>query len=56
MFAAARLSDHAFIRVPATVIVEFFRAVPVLIMMVFAYFGFYAQADWIDTDLRPLLG
>jgi len=28
--------------------------VPVLIMMVFAYFGFYAQADWIDTDRAPL--
>ncbi|MEU5692714.1 amino acid ABC transporter permease [Actinosynnema sp. NPDC020468] len=39
VFAAGRLSDHAFWRVPATVVVEFFRAIPLLIMMFFFYYG-----------------
>lgn len=39
LLGIARLSDHRWIRVPAGVIVEFFRAIPVLILMVFA-FGF----------------
>jgi glutamate transport system permease protein len=39
LLGIARLSDHAWIRVPAGVVVEFFRAIPVLILMVFA-FGF----------------
>ncbi len=33
----ARLSDHAWVRWPAGVIVEFFRSVPVLILMLFAF-------------------
>ncbi|WP_199443291.1 amino acid ABC transporter permease [Umezawaea beigongshangensis] len=40
VFATARLSDHKFFSAPATAIVEFFRAVPLLIMMFLLYFGF----------------
>ncbi|MFD4670362.1 amino acid ABC transporter permease [Lentzea sp. NPDC058450] len=39
IFAAARLSDHAWIRTPAAVIVEIFRAIPLVIMMFFFYYG-----------------
>ncbi|SFR23746.1 amino acid ABC transporter membrane protein 2, PAAT family [Lentzea waywayandensis] len=39
IFAAARLSDHAWVRVPAAVIVEVFRAIPLVIMMFFFYYG-----------------
>ncbi|MEU0879703.1 amino acid ABC transporter permease [Lentzea sp. NPDC005914] len=39
IFAAARLSDHAWLRVPAAVIVEVFRAIPLVIMMFFFYYG-----------------
>ncbi|SDK40995.1 glutamate transport system permease protein [Lentzea albidocapillata subsp. violacea] len=39
IFAAARLSDHAWVRVPAAVIVEIFRAIPLVIMMFFFYYG-----------------
>lgn len=39
VFAAARISDHAFVRVPATWIVELFRAIPLLILMFFFYYG-----------------
>jgi glutamate transport system permease protein len=36
--AAARLSDHAALRVPATWIVELFRAIPLLILIFFFYY------------------
>ncbi|WP_344188105.1 amino acid ABC transporter permease, partial [Kribbella karoonensis] len=39
VFAAARISDHKWVRVPATLIVELFRAVPLLILMFFFYYG-----------------
>ncbi|MFI6100480.1 amino acid ABC transporter permease [Lentzea sp. NPDC051213] len=39
IFAAARLSDHAWVRTPAAVIVEIFRAIPLVIMMFFFYYG-----------------
>jgi glutamate transport system permease protein len=38
VFAAARLSDHAMIRVPATWIIELFRAIPLLILIFFFYY------------------
>ncbi|TDP89185.1 amino acid ABC transporter permease [Labedaea rhizosphaerae] len=40
IFGIARLSEHVWIRVPASVVVEFFRAIPVLILMVFANYFF----------------
>jgi glutamate transport system permease protein len=39
VFAAARISDHAVFRVPATWVVELFRAIPLLILMFFFYYG-----------------
>lgn len=39
VFAAARISDHAWVRAPATVVVELFRAIPLLILMFFFYYG-----------------
>jgi glutamate transport system permease protein len=49
----ARLSDHAWVRGPAGTIVEFFRAIPVLILMVFAN-QLYAEYTNVDTEIRPL--
>lgn len=43
LLAAGRISDHAFVRGPATLVVEFFRAIPLLILMLFFY---YATADF----------
>ena len=37
LLGIGRLSDHAWLRIPCSIIVEFFRAIPVLILMVFAY-------------------
>jgi glutamate transport system permease protein len=39
-FAAGRLSDHAWVRVPSVAIVEFFRAVPLLLLILFIFLGF----------------
>lgn len=48
----ARLSDHAWMRWPAGTIVEFFRAVPVLILMLFAN-QLYILYE-VDSEIRPL--
>ncbi|MCK3770158.1 amino acid ABC transporter permease [Microbacterium aerolatum] len=39
ILAIGRVSDHAWVRVPVTVVTEFFRAVPVLVFMMLLYFG-----------------
>lgn len=46
-----RLSHVGWIRWPSAVIVEFFRAVPVLIMMIFAYFLFALYDVFMSTHL-----
>ncbi|MEV6424394.1 amino acid ABC transporter permease [Streptomyces sp. NPDC051662] len=53
LLGIGRLSDHAWIRVPVGVVVEFFRAIPVLIMMVFAS-ALYVQFSDVSSDIRPL--
>ncbi|MFF5023246.1 amino acid ABC transporter permease [Streptomyces collinus] len=49
----ARLSDHAWIRVPVATVVEFFRAIPVLVLMIFGLALFAAYTD-VSSDDRPL--
>jgi glutamate transport system permease protein len=39
VLAIGRLSEHAWVRVPVTVVTEFFRAVPVLVFMMLLYYG-----------------
>ncbi|WP_409060052.1 amino acid ABC transporter permease [Streptomyces sp. SYP-A7185] len=53
LFGIARLSDHQWVRVPAGAVVEFFRAIPVLILMVFAN-QFYSMYTDVSTDARPM--
>ncbi|MFJ2716641.1 amino acid ABC transporter permease [Streptomyces sp. NPDC087437] len=53
VFGIARLSDHRWIRVPAGAVVEFFRAIPVLLLMLFAN-EFYVRSTGIASDERPL--
>lgn len=55
LLAVARLSDHRFLRWPATVFVEFFRAVP-LLLMIFVAFIFYQVTIGLDTDAAALTG
>jgi glutamate transport system permease protein len=53
ILAVGRLSDHRWVRWPAAVVVEFFRAIPVLILMVFAG-EFYFQYTDVPSESRPL--
>ncbi|MES9558894.1 MULTISPECIES: ABC transporter permease subunit [unclassified Streptomyces] len=53
LFGIGRLSDHRWVRMPAGFVVELFRAVPVLILMITAN-AVYAEYTTIDTDVRPL--
>jgi glutamate transport system permease protein len=39
VFAAGRLSDHGWLRGASTAVVEFFRAIPLLILMFLFYYG-----------------
>ncbi|MBR8639323.1 amino acid ABC transporter permease [Streptomyces tuirus] len=52
-FGIARLSEHAWIRVPAAIVVEFFRAIPVLILMIFGL-ALFAEYTNVSSDDRPL--
>lgn len=53
LLGLGRLSDHVFIRWPCAVVVEFFRAIPVLLMMVFATV-IYTALDVGSPETRPL--
>ncbi|MFF4363003.1 amino acid ABC transporter permease [Streptomyces sp. NPDC001604] len=52
-FGIARMSDHRWVRVPAAVVVEFFRSIPVLLLMLFAN-EFFARSTNVTTEDRPL--
>ena len=54
VLAMGRMSDLAPLRWVCTVFVEFFRAVPVLIMMIFAYF-FLSQQGWFPDQINPFI-
>lgn len=53
-FGLGRLSDHRWIRVPAGVVVEGFRSIPVLMMMFFAFVGPPAIADAFNRTIEPI--
>lgn len=54
LFGMGRLSPIGPVRWFCGVIVEFFRAVPVLLMMVFAYFGYFATSNLVPNEHAPL--
>jgi glutamate transport system permease protein len=43
VFAVARLSERPYVRWPAIVVIEFFRAVPLLLLILFIFLGFSDQ-------------
>ncbi|GGT73243.1 amino acid ABC transporter permease [Streptomyces lateritius] len=53
LFGIARLSDHRWVRGAAGTVVEFFRAIPVLILMLFANAA-YSEFTDIRPETRPL--
>ena len=54
IFGMGRLSANPVTRWACGIVVEFFRSVPVLLMMVFAYFGWFARSSWLSNDVAPL--
>jgi glutamate transport system permease protein len=55
VLGVGRMSTHRVISWPCSVFVEFFRAVPVLILMIFAFF-LYAQYDLFPSKHLALAG
>lgn len=53
VFASGRLSDHAFVRWPCVAVVEFFRAVPVLLLILALFLAF---GDVLGTFWALVLG
>lgn len=53
LLGIGRLSDHAWVRVPVGTVVEFFRAIPVLMLMLFGS-AFFVQFTTVASDVRPL--
>ena len=41
VFGVGKLSDHALLRWPSWLVVEFFRAVPVIMLMIFTFYGVF---------------
>jgi glutamate transport system permease protein len=49
----SRMSDHRWVRVPAGAVVEFFRSIPVLLLMLFAN-ELYVRSTDISSEDRPM--
>ena len=54
VFGMGRLSHLTWVRWACGAVVEFFRSVPVLLMMVFAFFGYFATASWLPNQYAPM--
>ena len=55
-FGMGRLSHRRVVRWVSGGVVEFFRSVPVLLMMIFFFFGWFSRSEWMPNDLAPLAG
>lgn len=56
IFAAGRLSEHAWLRVPSMLVVEFFRAIPLLILIFVFYYGLPAAGVKMTPFTALVLG
>lgn len=56
LLGVARMSEHTWVRWPAAVIVEFFRAVPVIILMVFAFTLWFTLFDTSSPLAAVVIG
>ncbi len=52
LFGMGRLASNPLVRLVSGVVVEFFRAVPVLVMMIFLYF-LYSRSGFISPAMAP---
>lgn len=53
VLCSGRLSDHVIVRVPAVIVIEFFRAVPVVLMLIFLLIAF---GDTLDDMWLVVIG
>ncbi len=56
VLAIGRLSEHAWVRLPVTVVIELFRAVPVLVFMMLLYYGLPVLGVRMDPYWAVVLG
>ena len=49
VFGIGKLSDHAFLRWPCWAVVEFFRAVPVIMLIIFCFYGVFSGMDELSS-------
>lgn len=54
LLAVARLSDHRWVRIPATAFVEFFRAVPLVLLIIFIFGLLAAQYPDLELEAKSL--
>lgn len=54
VFGMGRLAPARPVRWVSGMVVEFFRSVPVLLMMVFFFFGWFATASWLPNQYAPM--
>ncbi|MBW8483586.1 amino acid ABC transporter permease [Actinomadura parmotrematis] len=50
LFGIGRMSDHAWLRVPSAVVIEFFRAIPLLLLMYFVFSGPATISDGLNRE------
>ena len=56
VFGMGRLSHLRWVRLVSGAVVEFFRSVPVLLMMIFFFYGWFSRSSSIPSEYAPLLG
>ena len=56
ILGVGRMSEHSWIRRPVGVVVEFFRSVPVIILMVFAYQLWFFTFDYSSSLAAVVIG
>ncbi|PVG80952.1 hypothetical protein DDE18_20530 [Nocardioides gansuensis] len=49
IFGVGKLSDHAWLRWPCWLVVEFFRAVPVILLMIFCFYAIFGDFEPLNT-------
>ncbi len=53
--AVARLSDHAVVRLPAVAFIQVFRAIPLVLLMVYLYFAFFLDVTLLAVVVALIL-
>ena len=49
VFGIGKLSDHGYVRWPSWLVVEFFRAVPVILLIIFCFYAVFSGMDELSS-------